>query len=296
MTGVITMTRKNLETLKVMSLLQEKKLTQIEAGKRLRLTDRQIRNIFKRYKELGNQGVISKKLDKPGNRHLHNKLKKKALALIRTTYVDFGPTLAAEKLWENHKIKLSVETVRRMMIAHNLWMASVTRKKIHKLRARRAHFGELIQIDGSDHKWFEDRGPPCSLIVMIDDATSSLVSLLFTPTESLDAYFKSSKQYFIKEGLPLGMYSDKFSVFEVARKNPLLEEQALTQFKRALGELDINLICAKTPQAKGRVERVNRTLQDRLVKELRLLGISTIEEANIFLHVGAKFKFPVSPK
>ena len=112
MTGVITMTRKNLETLKVMSLLQEKKLTQIEAGKRLRLTDRQIRNIFKRYKELGNQGVISKKLDKPGNRHLHNKLKKKALALIRTTYVDFGPTLAAEKLWENHKIKLSVETVR----------------------------------------------------------------------------------------------------------------------------------------------------------------------------------------
>ncbi len=283
MNGVITMTKKNLETLKVMSLLNEKKLTQIEAGKRLRLTDRQIRNIFKSYKEFGDQGVISKKLGKPGNRQLPKGLKDKVLNLIKTTYEGFGPTLAAEKLLENHKIKISVETIRGIMVTHHLWVASRVHKKVHKLRSRRAHFGELIQIDGSEHKWFENRGPSCSLIVMIDDATSLLVSLLFTPTESLNAYFQSSKDYFKKEGCPLAMYSDRFSVFEVARKNPLLEEQALTQFKRALRELDINLICAKTPQAKGRVERVNRTLQDRLVKELRLLGISTIEDANIFL-------------
>lgn len=299
MNGVITMTKKNLETLKVMALLSEKKLTQIEAGKRLRLTDRQIRNIFNRYKEFGNQGVISRKLGKAGNRQLPKGLKDKALSLIKTTYEGFGPTLAAEKLLENHNIKLSVETIRNMMISHHLWIPAQPRKKIHKLRSRRAHFGELIQVDGSEHRWFEDRGPPCSLIVMIDDATSTLLSLLFSPTENLNAYFQSSKEYFKKEGCPLAMYSDRFSVFEVARKNPLQEEQALTQFKRALGELDINLICAKTPQAKGRVERVNRTLQDRLVKEFRLLGISNIEEANIFLQKSdyiirhnAKFAIP----
>ena len=283
MNGVIIMTEKNLETLKVMSLLKEKKLTQAGAGKRLNISDRQIRNIFKKYSEFGDQGVISKKLGKASNHQLSNDLKDKALHLIKTKYSDFGPTLASEKLQDLDQIKISVGTIRNIMIENGLWHPKEIRKKIHRLRARRAYFGELIQIDGSHHHWFEDRGGPCVLIVMIDDATSELMGLLFVPEEDLNAYFKLSKKYFLREGLPLSMYSDRFSVFAVVRKNPLLEETAVTQFKRALAELNIQLICAKTPQAKGRVERVNRTLQDRLVKELRLHNICTIEEANHFL-------------
>lgn len=136
MNGVITMTKKNLETLKVMALLDEKKLTQIEAGKKLRLTDRQIRNIFKRYKEFGDQGVIPKKLGKPGNRQLPKEPKDKALKLIKTTYEGFGPTLAREKLLENHNMKLSIETIRGIMISNHLWVPAQVRKKVHKLRAR----------------------------------------------------------------------------------------------------------------------------------------------------------------
>jgi len=225
MNGVITMTKKNLETIKVMNLLSEKKLTQVEAGKRLRLTDRQIRNIFKRYKEFGDQGVISRKLGKPGNRQIPNEMKDQALSLIKNTYIGFGPTLATEKLLENHGLSLSVETVRKMMIADHLWIPLQVHKKVHKLRSRRAHFGELIQIDGSTHRWFENRGPSCSLIVMIDDATSALVGLLFTPSENLDAYYALSKAYFTKEGCPLAMYSDRFLFLKFQEKTLYLKNK-----------------------------------------------------------------------
>jgi hypothetical protein len=151
---------------------------------------------------------------------------------------------------------------------------------------RRLFLGDLVQADGSHHCWFENRGETCCLIVLIDDATSSLCGLYFTKTECLEAYFEALKILLLEQGRPLEMYTDRFSVFSVARKNPLLEDHPLTQFERALRELGIKLIHAKTPQAKGRVERVNRTLQDRLIKELRLRRISDIASANAWIKTG----------
>lgn len=284
MSGVILMKDKDLEKIKVMHLLEEKRLTQIAAAKRLQLSERQVRNLFKRYKKLGDKGVISKKLGKPSNHQIPQEVKKEALRLIVSKYPNCGPTFTTEKLKENHNLCISVESVRKLMISNRLWTnRQASKPKIHPLRPRRFFFGELVQMDGSHHLWFEDRGPACALIVIIDDATSSLLGLLFTPTETLEAYFKAFRAYFLKEGRPLGAYCDRFSVFEVPRKNPLLEEQPLTQFARAMKELGVELIKARSPQAKGRVERVNRTLQDRLVKELRLRGISDIDTANAFL-------------
>ena len=284
MNGVILMTARDLEKIKVMHLLEQKRITQRAAAKRLQITDRQIRNLFKRYKELGDKGVISRKLGKPSNHQIPQEIKKEALKLITSKYPQCGPTFTTEKLRENHHLPISIEYVRKLMISNRLWVSrQASKPKIHPLRPRRLFFGELIQMDGSHHLWFEDRGPACVLIVIIDDATSSLLGLLFTPTETLEAYFKAFKTYFLEEGRPLGAYCDRFSVFEVPRKNPLLEEQPLTQFARAMKELDVELIKARSPQAKGRVERVNRTLQDRLVKELRIKGISDIETANTFL-------------
>jgi transposase len=303
MGGIIIMTEKDLEKIKVMQQLLEKQITQEQAAKVLSISDRQVRNIFKRYKELGDQGVISKKIGRASNNHLSEDLKRQALKIIVATYSDFGPTLAQEKLKENHGITISVESVRQLMITRNLWIPKgAPDPVVHRLRPRRPFFGELMQADGSKHRWFEDRGPECTLLVLIDDATSSTARLLFVPTETLEGYFELVKGFFIETGLPLAIYTDRFAVFEVMRKNPLLEEPALTQFERALRELDIKLIKAKSPQAKGRVERVNRTFQDRLVKELRLQGISDIASANTFLAGGeylkkhnAKFAIP-APK
>ena len=169
------------------------------------------------------------------------------------------------------------------MIDCNLWIPRKQRlKRAYQPRYRRNCYGELIQIDGSLHHWFEDRGPKCTLLVYIDDATSKLMQLYFAPTESMHTYFLSTKAYIKKHGRPLAFYSDKFSVFRINQKDNK-EKGKITQFGRALQELDIQLICANTCQAKGRVERANKTLQDRLVKELRLRNISTIEAANNYL-------------
>lgn len=303
MSGVIIMTEKDLEKIKIMQLLLTKQVSQEQAAKLLNIGDRQVRNILKSYKQFGDQGVVSKKIGKPGNRKLSKNIESQILTIIKTTYHDFGPKLAKEKLEENHGIIISIEFIRKLMIAHGLW---IPRKGpdpiIHRLRPRRLFFGELLQSDGSKHAWFEDRGLPCVLLVLIDDATSMTVRLLFAPTESLEGYFTLCKGYFKENGVPLNIYTDRFSVFEVMRKNPSLEELSITQFERALRELDVKLIRAKSPQAKGRVERVNRTFQDRLVKELRLNGISDIASANAFLADGeylkkhnAKFAIP-APK
>ncbi len=213
--------------------------------------------------------------------------KAEALRLITQLYSDFGPTLAAEKLQKNHQLTLSVETVRQLMILNHMWVPKIANpKKVHMLRARRPCLGELILIDGSIEHWFEDRGPKCVLLVFIDDATSCIGKLWFTPTEDLEAYFHAVGDYLYQYGRPLAFYSDRHAVFNVGRKskNPLTgeEEGSVTQFERAMTELDIKLIHAHSPQAKGRVERCNRTLQDRFIKELRLKGISDIETGNAF--------------
>lgn len=283
MNGVITVRNKDLERIKVMHQLAMKQITQLEAGKLMHITDRQVRKLFKRYKDTGNKGVISKKLGKSSNRQLPQTTNNEALKLIAEKYTDFGPTLAAEKLRKVHGIVLGVETVRQLMVAHRLWIPNVAKPaKVHPSRKRRDCFGELILIDGSIEFWFEDRGPKCVLLVFIDDATSRIVKLFFTPTEDLKGYFHAMEDYLQEYGRPLALYSDRHSVFQVERKSPLSGEEHITQFERAMKELDIKLIHANSPQAKGRVERCNRTLQDRFIKELRLQGISDIEAGNRF--------------
>jgi hypothetical protein len=191
--------------------------------------------------------------------------------------------LAHEKLVEKDKLQLSDESVRKLMIAEGLWKARKAKKVgVHQLRERRACFGELVQIDGSPHDWFEGRADPCGLLVFIDDATGKLVHLLFVESESFFSYCQAAEGYFRQYGKPIAFYSDKNSIFRV--NVPSVDTRSdLTQFGRAMLELEIEIICANSPQAKGRVERVIQTLQDRLPKEMRLRGIASLVEGNAYL-------------
>jgi hypothetical protein len=194
---------------------------------------------------------------------------------------DFGPTLAAEALHERHDIQVSRETLRKWMMDAGLWASRKQRRVFHQPRLRRERLGELIQIDGSEHRWFEERDEPCTLLVFIDDATSRLMQLQFVQSESTESYFEALRGYLVTHGAPVAFYSDKHTVFRVnrdAKGGP-----GMTQFGRALAELNIEILCANSSQAKGRVERVNRTLQDRLIKEFRLAGVSDIASGNAFL-------------
>jgi hypothetical protein len=207
---------------------------------------------------------------------------------VKREYRDFGPTLAHEKLLENHGISFSVETLRQEMIKEGVWKTKQKKKgNIYLLRERRAEEGELVQIDGSPHNWFEQRAPECDLLVYIDDATGKLLWLKFVKSESTESYFKATKEYLEIHGRPLSFYTDKHSVFRVNTTKvdsaSIQDSNGETQFGRAMRELDIELIFANTPQAKGRVERVNQTLQNRLVKEMRLLGIDSMEKGNKYL-------------
>lgn len=236
----------------------------------------------KRYLQDGALGLISKKRNKPSNHQISGKIKDEILSIVGSKYVDFGPTFAQEKLSENHNISISVETLRKLMINAGFWIPRNHRiRRAYQPRNSRSCYGELIQIDGSLHPWFEDRGPKCSLLVYIDDATSTLMTLYFAPSESMYTYFLATDQYIKEHGKPVTFYSDKFGVFRVNSKSS--NGEVMTQFCRGLYELNIDLIYANSPQAKGRVERANKTLQDRLVKELRLRGISDIETANSYM-------------
>jgi hypothetical protein len=205
-----------------------------------------------------------------------------AVTLVSEKYRDFGPTFAAEKLAEDHDLKVSRETLRKWMQDAGIWLSRKQRRTFHQPRLRRECLGELIQIDGSDHRWFEDRGPGCTLLVFIDDATSTLMQLRFVTSESTFSYFEALDLYLTAHGRPVAFYSDKHTVFRVAQQGAKTGH-GMTQFGRAMNELNIEILCANSSQAKGRVERANRTLQDRLVKELRLAGISDMEAANTFL-------------
>lgn len=198
---------------------------------------------------------------------------------------DFGPTLACEKLHEWHGISLAVETVRTLMTAAGLWVPRKDRPpRVHQPRNRRSCLGELVQLDGSDHRWFENRAPACTLLVFIDDATGRLMTLHFTATESTFSYFEAMRQYLEQHGKPLAFYSDRASVFH-CNHPATTGGKGVTQFGRALYELNIDTWCANSSQAKGRVECTNLTLQDRLVKELRLRDIDTKEAANAYPRV-----------
>ena len=264
----------------LMVKLREKSITQAKAAERLGVGLRQIKRLWKAYKNHGTEGLISKKRGKASNRRLPEKTKIEVVELIIKKYLDYGPTLAHEKLTEKHKFKLSVETVRQLMIDHVIWKPhKPSRPVIHQMRPRRGRLGELVQIDGSPHKWFEDRGPECTLLVFIDDATGRLMQLWFAHVEESQAYFDAVKRYVKTHGKPEAFYSDKHGIFRVNIKNAL-SGTGLTQFGRAMKTLGIEIICANTPQAKGRVERANQTLQDRLIKEMREEGISDMAAAN----------------
>lgn len=280
MEEILEMTKKELERAKVLSQVREKKITQMTAAKILRISDRQVRNLLAGIKLHGDKAVISKKRGKLRNHCLPGDVKKNALKYVNELYQDFSPKLANEYLRSEHSINISNETLRKWMIEAHLWIPSTQQKKVHRPRERRGRFGELIQIDGSHHDWFEGRAPKCVLMVAIDDATSLLTSLYFAESETLEAYLKTLKCHLETYGIPEAFYGDRCSV-NVPRVVSLKKET--TQFKKILKELGCELILANSPQAKGRVERVNRTLQDRLVKEMRLKGISSIEEGNEFL-------------
>jgi len=283
METLLSMSTKELSRLEVMQRLSKKRMSQKEAGEILHLSTRQIKRLLKRYKKQGAGGLISKHRGRPAANRLSESVKKRALDLLRTKYQGFGPTLAHEKLVEKEKIKLSVESVRKIMIEEDLWKSRKLKKIVtHQLRERRACFGELVQIDGSPHDWFEGRAEACVLLVFIDDATGKLVELQFVDSESFFSYAQAAENYFKRYGKPITFYSDKHGIFRVNQTSSGLGD-AITQFGRAMHELDIQIICANTPQAKGRVERANQTLQDRLPKEMRLLGINTREAGNAYL-------------
>lgn len=275
------MSTQEMDRHKAMALLESTAATQQQIARRLRLSVRQVKRLWRAYRLHGAAGLVSGHRNKPGNHHLNPHLIEQAIALIRERYADFGPTLASEKLAQHHGLYLSKETTRHHMIAAGLWRADVRRRGTHPPRQRRERFGELVQIDGSPHPWFEDREPRCTLLVFIDDATSAILGARFVHAETTQAYFELCKLYFKQYGLPEALYSDKCGVFRINTKDARVGE--LTAFGEAMEALHIELICAHSPQAKGRVERANRTLQDRLTKELRLAGISDMDAANQFL-------------
>jgi transposase len=280
--ATITMTMREADRLKTIQAVVDRMLRVGQAAQRLGISRRQVERIVQRYIAEGAGGLVSRKRGRPSNHQLPPGTAERAIALIRERYADFGPTLASEKLLECHGLAVGKDTVRALMTAAGLWTPRRQRAvKIHQPRNRRDCLGELIQIDGSDHAWFEDRGPACTLLVFIDDATSRLMQLHFVPTESSFAYFEATRSYLEQHGKPVAFYSDKASIFRPVAKAEF-KDRGVTQFARVLYELNIDIMCANTSQAKGRVERANLTLQDRLVKELRLRGISTLKAANAF--------------
>jgi len=253
------------------------------AAQLLGRSERQVWRLLKAFRTEGAPGLISKKRGRPSNRKTSKTVRSAVLWIMRQSYADFGPTLAAEKLAGEHGFSFSSETLRKWMIADGLWLdRKQRRKRVHQPRPRRECVGELVQIDGCEHWWFEDRGPQCTLLVFIDDATSRLMQLQFVESESTFSYFQATRAYLEAWGKPVAFYTDKHGVFRVNHPGALGGD-GMTQFGRALDALNIDIICANSSQAKGRVERAHKTLQDRLVKELRLAGVRTLAEGNALL-------------
>jgi len=280
---VIAMSRAEIDRMTILRDLADDRIRAFEAARLMGLGRRQVLRLAKAYRLHGPTALVSRRRGQPSNRSYPAALRTTVIALIRERYADFGPTLAAEKLSELHDLHLGRETIRQWMMAEGIWKDRRQRlKPVHQPRHRRDCVGELIQIDGSDHWWFETRGPRCTLLVYIDDATSRLMHLQFVKSESTFDYFRATRTYLERHGKPVAFYSDKHGVFRVNRKDAAGGD-GMTQFGRALHALNIDIICANTSQAKGRVERANATLQDRLVKEMRLQGICTMEAGNTFL-------------
>jgi transposase InsO family protein len=293
------MIQKEVDQVGIFEKLKEKSLSQSEAAQVLHLSVRQVKRKLKRYHREGAVSLIHAARGKPGNRTFTPVFKEKVLAAVEEHYSDFAPTLASEKLEELQGLVVNKETLRQWMADAGLWQIRTTKQgEVHVWRERRNYRGELVQADGSDHDWFEGRAPKCCLLAFIDDATSEPLWLEFVKSESTESLFIATRHYLEKDGRPLALYVDRGKVYKVNLGNE--DGKRLTQYQRALRELSVELIHARSPQAKGRVERLFGTLQDRLVKELRLRGISSMEEANRYLReeylVKHTAKFAVAPK
>ena len=276
------MSDKEIQRLAVLQDVQDQRITQVRAAEILNLSTRQITRLLCKFNQDGILSLVHASRGQPGHRRHDDVMKSKCLSIISEHLLGFGPTLAHEKLASMFDLHIPIETVRRWMTANDLWIPRAKRqKRPYQPRYNRDCFGELIQIDGSYHDWFEGRAGKCCLLVYIDDATGKLLHLRFCQAETTFDYMLSTRAYIEQYGKPVAFYSDKHSVFRVNQKSS--QNSQITQFGRILNKLNIDIIFANSPQAKGRVERANRTLQDRLIKEMRLENISSIEEANKWL-------------
>src|ERR1700748_3522166 len=281
--AVIKMSGRDLPRLRVLIDLSDDRLTVETAGTLLGLGRRQVYRLRRAFAAEGPSALVSRKRSRASNHRYGETFRRTVLNLVREHYRDFGPTLAVEKLAARHGLRLGVETLRQWMMGDGLWVDRRHRlPSPHQPRRRRECLGELVQIDGSEHAWFEDRGPTCTLLAFVDDATSRLMVLRFVASESAFDYFQTIRAYLGAHGKPVALYSDKHGIFRVNAKDAVAGA-GITQFGRALLALNIDIICANSPQAKGRIERAFGTLQNRMVKELRLAGISTIAAANAWL-------------
>jgi hypothetical protein len=282
----VIMSVKELSRVHVIRQTMENKLTQVKAGTLLGLTPRHIRRLIQRVAQGGDQGLAHRGRGTPSNRRLPEKLKTKALTLYEKQYGDFGPTLAAEQLAKRHGITLSDETLRGWLLATGVTHFQRRTRPHRAWRERKARRGELVQRDGSHHDWFEGRGPRCVLMAYIDDASSRVYARFYAYEGTIPA-MDSFTRYVRPYGVPLAIYADKHTTYQ-SPTPPTVEEQLAgvtptSQCGRALGELGVELIPAHSPQAKGRVERLFQTFQDRVIKEMRLADVSTLETANEFL-------------
>lgn len=285
---VFMMTRQEIQRYQIIRKALDREISQQEASEVLRLSDRQVRRIVKRVKVDGESGVVHRLRGRPGNRGIKESFRQKILKIYRSCYEGFGPTLASEKLLERDGLKVCDETLRLWLIEKALWQAKPRRvRRSLSWRERKAHLGEMVQLDGSHHAWLESRGHKLVLMGYIDDATGRFYGKFYGYEGTMPA-MDSLKGYIRQHGIPRSIYLDRHSTYKTNKKYaytdwPFRDRQELTQFGRACQQLGIELIYANSPQAKGRVERVFETLQDRLTKELRLARATTCKEANILL-------------
>lgn len=282
----VCMSQREVKRLQVIQGVIEGRVRQRQAAMVLGVSPRQIRRLVRRVEAHGAAGLCHRSRGQPSNRRIAPRRKARVLKLFQTRYADFGPTFACEKLAERHQITVSDETLRSWLKAAAIPYPSRKPRPPRHWRARRAHRGELVQMDGSHHAWLEDRGPACVLMAYIDDASSNVLARFYEYEGTVPA-FDSFGRYVVRYGVPHAVYPDRHSTYQ-ARAQPTREDDlagrtAMTQFERGLHELGVTVIPAHSPQAKGRVERLFRTFQDRLIKELRLARIATREAANTFL-------------
>jgi transposase-like protein len=284
---IIMLSSKEMRRVKIINEVLDKHMTQVAAGEFLSLSDRQVRRIAVRVKNEGDKGFCHRGRGEQSNRSIGDEIKNRIMDLYRKKYAGFGPTLASEKLEETDKIKVSDETLRIWLQEAGIEYKTRKKRSHRQWRQRREHFGELVQIDGSHHDWFEGRGPKCVLMGYVDDATGEVFARFYEYEGTIPA-MDSFKRYIELYGIPMSIYLDKHTTYKSTAKLTLEDElkgreRQLSQFERSMDELGVEVIHANSPQAKGRIERLFGTFQDRVLKEMRLSGIKSIDEANSFL-------------